>query len=133
MALIPLTLREHDDVFKNGATSSATGCGTAMTTVGAICVNGSESSTLVKANLPPYTPAGTVASTSSVSDIFQTISVVSTGGGSGAAVAVGNQSGAIIGAITSNGSLVGTAQGGTSTALPNVMPAIGLTYLLRVL
>jgi hypothetical protein len=45
----------------NRLTSSSTGCGTAMTSVGAVCANEGQSSTLVTLNLPPYTPSGSVS------------------------------------------------------------------------
>jgi microcystin-dependent protein len=90
---------------------------------------GSQSRTLVTANLPAYTPSGTVnAGTASIwnsTDSVQaagTSSVVKTLNGSG----VGNQTTL----PTSGYSFTGTAQGGTSTAFSIVQPTIVLNYII---
>lgn len=121
----------------NRLTSSSTGCGTAMTSVGAVCANGLETTTLSMGNIPAYTPSGTVSN-----------GAITFPGGSGATAALG---GAINGigvgvSNTSNGFLdsrlgvsqasstfVGNAMGGSNTPLPRIMPTVGVTYLLRVI
>jgi microcystin-dependent protein len=90
---------------------------------------GSQSCTLVTANLPAYTPSGTVnAGTASVwntTDSVQaagTSTVVKALNGSG----VGNQT-----VLPTTGySFTGTAQGGTSTAFSIVQPTIVLNYII---
>ena len=110
---------------KNRLTSSSTGCGTAMTTVGAQCANGGQTTTILTANLPPYTPSGSVSSTLNASGLAQY------GAGGGNMSTSGNANGPINPTITST--FTGTAQGGTSTPMPRVIPIVGVTYLLRVL
>lgn len=111
----------------NRLTSSSNGCGTAMTSVGAVCANGNESSQLVTLNLPPYTPQGnlTLSATVNVGSI-NSFSV--SAGGTGLA-----QSTSSTPVSFSVATFSGLAQGGTSQAFPRVLPVIGLTFLLRVI
>lgn len=118
----------------NRLTSSATGCGTAMTAVGAICANGTESLTVQTANLPAYTPAGTIANGA----VTATGNVATTTvGGAANRVVVGDAPGPAwagqLGFSQAASTFAGTAQGGTSTPIPRIQPTIGVTYLLRVL
>jgi microcystin-dependent protein len=94
---------------------------------------GRESSTLLTANLPPYTPQGTMAlSVSSPGFSFQINSSGSTQGGSnGVTVAIANS--AIGVTSTGTGSLTGTAQGGTSTPVTTVPPMIVCNYVIRII
>jgi hypothetical protein len=117
----------------NRLTSSATGCGTAMTSVGAVCANASESSTIATANLPPYTPSGTMSALSTVGNVLQGTPITIFPSGGGGAVGAVNSVTLTSGTLTSNGTLVGSAQGGSSTAIPRIMPVVGVTYLLRVI
>lgn len=90
------------------------------TTLGAAST-ASETKTLVTANLPPYTPAGSVTVVSTVGGIPQNTTSASSNAAGGAR----NQyDGTGNGTITSTGTLTGTAQGGTSTAFPIVQPTI---------
>lgn len=95
-------------------------------------VGGGESKTLLTANLPAYTPAGTNAtSTSAVSNIIQG-SIISSSNAGGAA----NQlnAGATSSAITINAqTFTGAAQGGTSTPFRTVQPTIICNYIMRVI
>lgn len=97
---------------------------------------GGETQTLVTANLPAYTPAGTNStSTSTVSDIVRNAAgIASTSGGPGGSNGQlvgtsGTASAITVGAQT----FTGTAQGGTSTAFGNVQPTIICNYILRVI
>lgn len=131
---VPAGLDNLNGSAANVLTSSATGCGTAMTSVGAVCSNGTESLTVLTANLPAYTPAGSVSvasvSTQIVTSSSGFASVVNTGGGQGA---FAGNSGQAASQQTSTGNLSGTAQGGTSLPIPRTQPTIAVSYLLRVI
>lgn len=91
---------------------------------------GGESVTLTTANLPPYTPAGTIAHSGQLTaDLYPL---------------VGNTTSAALGQNTINGTttkqinyasfvstFTGTAQGGTSTAFSKVQPTIILNYIIK--
>mgnify|MGYP000054724843 CR=1 FL=1 len=104
--------------------------GSAATTLGV--ANGSESRTMLTANLPAYTPAGSVSVLSTPTNVLTgtlTNSQMQTGttffnmitSGTGGASQ-----------ITSTGSLTGTAQGGTSTPFALVQPTILVTVYLKL-
>jgi len=131
---VPVPLDTLNGSPANRLTNSATGCGTAMTSVGAVCTNGAESKTIATANLPPYTPTGT-NSTITASNTSGTVQLnvlgLGTGGGGGAPVPIANSAN-----ITVTGpapAWTGNAQGGTSTPLPVIPPMIGVKYYLRVI
>lgn len=113
-------------------TASGFGCGTAMTTVGAICANGGETSALANANLPPYTPSGTIVSTFTGQAIGTT-----NGSGGGGIVSSSNLAPGggpnftPIGTVAST--FTGNAQGGSNSGFTNVQPTIGVVYIVRVL
>lgn len=111
----------------NGSSASrvtSTGCGVALTSIGAVCT-GLQTFALSTGNLPPYTPAGSVTGYIEM-DIF----TVSSAGGVNAWVVGGGTSSGTEALI--NGLLVGTAQGGISTPISRIGPAIGVSYFLRV-
>lgn len=119
-------------------TSSATGCGTAMTTVGASCANGSESKNFTIANLSAFVPTGTF----SASLASGNVSVPQQGNsGVGSPVTTGFSEGANNKSPTVlNVSVTGNVTGpvsmnslGSGTAAPTVDPNVAVTYLLRVL
>jgi microcystin-dependent protein len=92
---------------------------------------GAQSTTLVTANLPPYTPSGSLTGSQSFGNIQQNTSTYSPqGGGSGTSAFVNNVSIVVLG---SGFSFSGTAQGGTSTPFTNVQPTIIANKLLRVI
>jgi microcystin-dependent protein len=109
------------------------GSGVDGATMGA--VGGSQSSTLITANLAPYTPAGTNAAPtvlaggqagSAVSGAPASISVPATG-----ANPVYQTSG--FGSLTATApAFTGTAQGGTSTPFTNAQPTIVCNYIIRI-
>ncbi|TGN75975.1 phage tail protein [Bradyrhizobium yuanmingense] len=107
--------------------------GTGATTLGGVGQS-NESNTLVTANLPPYTPSGSVSiAASSVPFRFANIPV---GGGSNVTVIdqisfTGNSGSTSLGAPS--GSFSGSAQGGTSTPIRTVQPTIIANKLLRVI
>lgn len=117
-------------IAANRMTSAATGCGVAFTTMGAVCTE-NQSTTLVTANLPPYTPSGTNAP--SVVNATSNASGLTAGG----AISAGG------GTITTLAqTITGTAaaqvwtgfpMGGTSTPFSRVQPTMGLYPWIRVL
>jgi hypothetical protein len=120
----------------NRLTSASTGCGTAMTSVGAACANGTESKTLQTINFPPYRP--------SVSDIHLTSATNAgnglqgwTGSGSVSVPVTGGANVVTTGtmALINGGTISATFndQGGTSTPLSSMIPTVGLIPYLRIL
>jgi len=90
---------------------------------------GSQSRVLLSANLPPYTPVGTVAGTVSYANPLVTI----VGGGSqqftgGGASLFGN----ITGPSYISATFTGTAQGGTSTAFSIIQPTKTSNYIIKI-
>lgn len=94
-------------------------------------LGGNQTSTLVTANLPPYTPAGTITNGA--------ITVNQTGALSGliAGGAISNAGGALTTAAISAtasqapSSFSGTAGGGTSVAFSNVTPSRTVNYIIK--
>lgn len=121
----------------NRLTSSATGCGTAMTSVGASCANGIESRSLTLAQIPTgITSSGASLSVSGAT----TVNLLYNGN------LAQNLQGGTTGFGWSNSPSVGTAALSGSTAAQSVTsnntsggahstvdPNVGVTYLLRVL
>jgi hypothetical protein len=91
---------------------------------------GFESRTLLTANLPPYTPSGSVSVTSTTADFMRSTTGLTDNYASiGGACCFINQ---VRNAVTSTGSLTGTAQGGTSTPIPIVQPTILVTKYIKL-
>jgi microcystin-dependent protein len=102
-------------------------------TIGA--TGGGETQTLVTANLPAYTPTGSLSgiiSTATGIPSGQSLSSAPTTGGSRNVSDWGSGS-ATIGQISSTGTFVGVAQGGTSTAFGVVQPTIICNYIIRII
>lgn len=94
---------------------------------------GGESETLLTANLPPYTPAGSVAVESTPTNVVSgTLSNVALGNGA-VSFTIANLGAISAGQIASTGALTGTAQGGTSTPHRTVQPTIVCNYILRII
>ncbi|MET4512590.1 hypothetical protein [Bradyrhizobium sp. I1.7.5] len=107
--------------------------GASATVLGAS--GGTESKTLITANLPPYTPAGTLSISNGAITINGQSQLIVSGSGSG--VGGGGAfgvSGAPLSAsqAASTGILVGTAQGGTSTPHAIVQPTLLVTTYIRL-
>jgi microcystin-dependent protein len=75
---------------------------------------GAQSRTLVTANLPPYTPAGSVSSSDSSQVLFGGSTSGQVQSGNGVTVPLGS---VVLDSVVSS-SFTGTAQGGTSPAFP---------------
>ncbi|MGJ5022330.1 hypothetical protein [Bradyrhizobium oligotrophicum] len=97
------------------------------------CAGGTSTQTLITANLPPYTPAGSVSVSSTPVNVLQGSPTTQlTSGGSGAqfyGVTPGTQS---TSSIASTGSLSGTPQGGTSTAFSLMQPTMLITFYIKL-
>lgn len=123
----------------NRLTSSSTGCGTAMTSVGAVCANGVQGFATTLAQLPTGIQSGgsiTVSNSGSVipvTTVFTGQVFVPAGGGGGNPIApTGSSPWSSIVNMTGNASnWLSNNTGGQSH--PSVQPTIGLTFLLRVI
>lgn len=129
----------------NKLTSSATGCGTAMTSVGAVCANGIEGSVIPLAQLPTgiaSATSGVVTVTANTSNknfptTAGTLGGVQTLGGSQQASPATTAGGIgdyqTASSMSTAGTVSVTSNNTSGTARPNVPPTIGVTYLLRVI
>lgn len=131
------TIAGLDDMGNSAAgrlTQNATGFGSGSqvpTTLGA--ASGAESKTLLTANLPPYTPSGSVAINSITSGGNTTYGWTGSGtvtGGGGSTSAP--QSGSFTTINGGTASFTGTAQGGTSTAFPTLPPMMLATIYIKL-
>lgn len=93
---------------------------------------GSETNTLVTANLPPYTPSGSVSGSVSGS-AFANFFSVNTGSAANAYSPSTGTASPLPVSGTFSGSLTGNAQGGTSLAFTNLQPTILCNYIIRIL
>lgn len=92
---------------------------------------GGETQTLVTANLPPYTPAGTATFTgNAMTNVLDNLASSTTGGGGFGFNYPASQSSPT---PTGSVSFTGTAQGGTSAAFGIIQPTIILSYILRII
>lgn len=92
-------------------------------------VGGNQNITLITANLPAYTPAGTITNgtvTLSNSSILTTGNGLNIGAGTGVQVST-------VTASQATSTFAGTAQGGTSTAVKTLPPMIVCNYILRII
>lgn len=126
----------------NRLTNSATGCGTAMTSVGAVCANGIEGSTIPLAQLPSITSSVTQSITVApaggryiaTATVALNDSSVNAGGASTALpLSIGGTWGGSPQSLSGSNTITVTSSGTSGSARPNVMPVIGVTYILRVL
>lgn len=120
----------------NRLTSAATGCGTAMTSVGSSCANGVEGATVKLAELPAITSSGS----NTISVLSALLLVDATGGlldfnppGAAGFRTVNNTASLRQQTSTGVNSISVTSSGTTNTVRPQVPPVVGVTYLLRVL
>lgn len=95
-------------------------------------VGGAETVTLITANLPAYTPAGTIANGAiTITQNANSNNGSSTTGGGG--FPIPSSVAATITASQAASTFTGTAQGGTSTAVNKMPPAICLNFILRII
>lgn len=121
---------------KNRLTASGTGCGTAMTTVGAICANGVQESTVTLAQLPTNIASSGTSQVAPGSGLAVPVTSsgtsTTTNDNSGVFYYPGSTSGYnYLLAVNGTASVVSTNTSGNLR--PQIQPTIGVTYLLRVL
>ncbi len=122
----------------NRLTSSGTGCGTAMTSVGASCPNGVEGSVIPLGQLPTGitsangSQAITVTSINMLVDATGVLLDFNPPNASGFRT-VNNTASLRTQISTANNSISVTSNNTSGTARPSVPPVVGVTYLLRVL
>jgi microcystin-dependent protein len=118
-------------------TSAATGCGTAMTSVGAACANGNESHTLLVAELPahfhaiPFSDPGH-AHTLELNAGYTVTAGPTTLVGSNGTTATTSSNGTGITFNSPNGANT-TYSTGSNTPHSIVPPLVGINYIIRVL
>jgi hypothetical protein len=122
-------------------TSSSTGCGTAMTSIGAVCANETQGSAISLAQLPTGITSANAAQAITVS----TASHIPAANNNWAGTAITVTAGAVNIAFTggsigdlqtigpTNNAISVTSNNTSGTARPNVMPVIGLIPYLRIL
>jgi hypothetical protein len=98
--------------------------GTSATVLGA--AGGSQNQAIAVANLPPYTPAGTVATTTNAAgELVQS--------GTGGPVNIGGTgSGGTLVAVNAESTYTGAPQGGTNTPLITLPPIMLRTYYIKL-
>ncbi len=124
-AQIPVALDNMGGSAANRLTNSATGCGTAFTSLGATCSNGAESQTLTVAQMPAHNHTDSGHSHT----LPNSVAIVSAGGSWGSQ-APANES---VGGVSTNTGTANIQNTGGGGAHPQVMPVIGVYYILRVL
>ena len=118
-------------------TSAATGCGTAMTSVGAACANGNESHTLLVAELPahyhaiPYSDPGHTHTLELNAGYTVTAGGTTLVGSNGTTATTSNNTTGIT--FNSPNGINTTYSTGNNTAHSIVQPTIGINYIIRVL
>lgn len=124
----------------NRMTSAATGCGTAMTSVGSVCANGSEGFAITLAQLPTgitsanAAQAITVATSAGQQFPITPNSISTTSAQTGSSLAPSSLSTwSGVTSLSGNNSINVTSNNTSGTARPNVQPTIGLIPYLRVL
>ena len=126
-------LRGRSRFYLNGGTSRITTAGSGIDGDTRLAAGGSQTVTLITANLPAYTPSGTLGSFTLT---LPTRSITTNTGSVPVATNTANQTtgnqdilSTFGGSIT--GSFTGTAQGGTSTAVNKMPPAAisGITLI----
>jgi microcystin-dependent protein len=98
-------------------------------TLGAI--GGTQNGTILTANLPPYTPAGTIAD-GPITITGGTLGGTSVAPQSGTATNVATNPATIV-ATQSGSTFTGIPQGGTSSAFKLVQPTIVCNYIMRII
>jgi microcystin-dependent protein len=96
---------------------------------------GQQSKTLLTANLPAYTPAGTITNGAIT---FPSAQVTSTATGANAGMTTGPSTTnanltTVLSPSQATTTFAGTAQGGTSTPLATVQPTIICNYIIRII
>ncbi|WP_375413101.1 tail fiber protein [uncultured Bradyrhizobium sp.] len=100
-------------------------------------IGGSQQSQLLVANLPPYTPAGSISNgaitISGGSSGRNVAGDFNNGGGGGGSFSAMSSTPLSLSASQGGSTFTGSAQGGTAAAFSNVQPTIICNYIIRVL
>lgn len=132
---VPAGLDTLNASAANRLTSSSTGCGTAMTSVGAFCANGVEGRAISLAQLPTgITSSASVTTTTPnivTADTQTSTFSVNTGGASQFRWWTTASTVTVVSSITSTGTATSNNTSGTAT--PFIQPTIGLIPYLRIL
>jgi microcystin-dependent protein len=126
----------HLDNMGGTAANRITSAGSGITGTSMGATGGAQTETLVTANLPPYTPAGSVSVTSTPTNVIQSqVGQVGVQGGANQIYYIGQppSPSPTSSSITSTGTLTGTAQGGTSQPVVTMPPTIICNYILRII
>lgn len=109
---------------------TATYFGASATVLGG---GGSQSATLLPANLPPYTPSGSVATTTTEATIVKNTGTITSSGAGGGAHGQFNDVNAVsMGTAAATGTMTGTAQGGISTPIAVASPMMLITIYVKL-
>lgn len=92
-----------------------------------LSMGGDANLTILTANLPPYTPAGTIVTTVSPSNLARSSGVINQSASAGSELIVNGGTGA-----TATSTFTGTAQGGASTPLDKMPPFVLGTWYVRL-
>lgn len=126
-------LRGRSRFALDGGVGRVTTAGSGIDGATLFAAGGSQNVTLVTANLPAYTPAGTISNNFTLNAQTK-FSFAVAAGGNPATIPSGASSDpvSVTGSITST--FTGTAQGGTSTAVQSMNPAMaaGITMMWAV-
>ncbi len=97
-------------------------------------VGGSQSGVLGLSNLPPYTPTGTVASTSTAINLeLEVLTVTTSPMGTNVYVSTGSGATPANQTPTITSTFTGAAQGGTSVPISKVQPTLTADYIIKAL
>lgn len=97
-------------------------------------VGGTQTNTLATANLPAYTPSGSIVTSVSFGNSTIASNILWASGAGvysppgGSAQSIGS-----LGSLSATSTFTGAAQGGSSTAFTNLQPTIALNKILRIL
>jgi microcystin-dependent protein len=108
------------------------GAGSGLTTRTLGSTAGAETFTLATANLPPYTPSGTVATTVTMNSNAAVAIIASAAGANpfGGSAGSANSTAAIT--ATAVSTFTGTPQGGTTTAINKVSPVAFVNVMIKL-
>jgi hypothetical protein len=113
-------------------TSSSAGCGTAMTSIGAVCANGVESAIIPQAQLPAVSPTFSGTTQTWYTNYSQLLNGGASGGYGAGAYQVWSSPSQVQPSITVTPA--GTISAlGSGQSRPQVPPTIGVAYILRVI
>jgi hypothetical protein len=121
-----------------GRVMALAGTGSGLTARVMGTTTGGESSTLITANLPAYTPAGTFSASLASGSAAGTGQINASALNPGAVQVLTKFGGGTVDGWslsvtgTVSGSIVGTAQGGTSTAFTNMQPTTFLNAMVKL-